>query len=98
MIKDKIVLDVKGFKIFSVIPSKFGNGAHVLISKEFSNKKIKVIVGKSVQIKENKIKLNFFGNEIFERKPSKFGTGFHIVVPKENVGKRIKLIMGVKNE
>jgi len=96
MSKKGIVLDLAGFEVFGSVPTKFGNGAHVLISKKYSHKKIKVIVGKSVKVKKNQIKIDFFGNEILERKPMKFGTGFHIIVPKECIGKKIKIIIGGK--
>jgi putative transposon-encoded protein len=93
-----IVLNLKGLNVLDAKPSKFGNGAHILISKKYTNKKIKVIVGKSVKISKNKIKLNLFGHEILERKCSKFGTGAHITVPKAYLGKKLKLIVEAENE
>jgi putative transposon-encoded protein len=93
MKKGSLLIDFSGYEIFENIASKFGNGAHILISKKYFNKKLKVIVGKSVKIKNNKIEIDFFGNEILERNPSKFGTGFHIIVPKENIGKKIKILV-----
>lgn len=96
--KGGIILDLKGFEVFESVPTKFGNGAHVLISKKYSKQKLKVIVGKPVKIQKNKIGIDFFGNEILERKPSKFGTGAHIIIPKEHIGKKIKLIVGDNND
>jgi len=98
MDKRGIVLDLIGFKVFESVPTKFGNGAHVLISKKYSEQKIKILVGKPTKIKKNKIELDFFGNEILERKPKRFGTSFHITLPKEHLGKKIKLIAGKENE
>ncbi len=93
MNKKGIVLDLTGFYVFESVPTKFGNGAHVLISKKYIEKRIKIIVGKPTKVRNNKIEIDFFGNEILERIPSKFGTGFHIIVPKEHIGKKIKLIV-----
>lgn len=93
-----MVLDFAGFEIFESVPTKFGNGAHVLISQKYSKKKFKIIVGRKIKVFGSKIKIDFFGNEILERKAKKFGTGFHIVVPKEYIGKKIKIIFGGKNE
>jgi len=97
MPKRGIILDLTGFEIFESVPTKFGNGAHILINKKYSKQKLKVIVGKPIKVQKNKIETDFFGNEILERKPSKFGTGFHIIVPKEYIEKKIKLI-GDKDE
>ena len=94
MNKKGIILDMAGLEMFEAVPTKFGNGAHVSISKDYSEQKLKVIIGKSVKFQKNQIGLDFFGNEILERKASKFGTGFHIIVPKECIGKKIKLIVG----
>tara|TARA_Y100000034_G_scaffold55329_1_gene67823 strand:+ start:1149 stop:1445 length:297 start_codon:yes stop_codon:yes gene_type:complete len=92
--KRGLIIDFSGFKIFSKLVSKFGNGAHVLIPKRYSNQKLKIILGKPVKINKNKIEIDFFGNEILERKPSKFGTSFHIVIPREYLGKEVKIIVG----
>jgi len=93
----KIVIDYKGLEIFEKVTSRFGNGAHILLSKKYENKKLKVILGKPVKIKNNKILIDFFGNEILERTANTFGTSSHIIIPKEYLGKKIKLI-GEKNE
>ena len=98
MVNQGIILDLFGFEIIELFPTKFGNGAHLLIPKKYSKQKIKVIVGKPVKVQNNKIQISIFGNEILERKPSKFGTGYHIIIPKNNIGKKIKLIVGVENE
>ena len=100
MNKGEIIINLTGFETFESIPTKFGNGAHITLPKEHLNKKLKVIVGKPTEIKENKIKIDFFGNEILERKPTKFGTGLHITIPKEYLNQKIKIITekGVKNE
>ena len=94
MSKTGIILDLAGFEVFDSVPTKFGNGAHVLISKEYCKRKLKVIVGAPVKVRNNKINIDFFGHEILERKASKFGTGFHIIVPKNHIGKKIKIIVG----
>ena len=93
MINKGIILDLAGFEVIESVPSKFGNGAHVLITRKYSKQKIKVIIGKSVKLENNKIKIDFFGNEILERIPSRFGTSYHIIIPKEHIGKKIKLIV-----
>ena len=91
-----ISLNIKGFLLMNATPSKFGNGAHILIPKKYQNKKFKIIAGKEIFIKNNKINLDIFGNEIFERTPTTFGTSYHIIVPKEYLNKKINLI--VQNE
>ncbi len=96
--KRDIVLDLEGLEIFEKVPSKFGNGAHVLLSKAYIGKKIKIILGKPVKIQDDKITLDFFGNEILERTATTFGTGSHIIIPKEHIGEKIKLIGEKINE
>lgn len=98
MMKRGILLNFKGSKLIEVKISKFGNGAHALIPKEYSNKKIKVIIGEIKKIRKDSIQLDFFKNEILEKIPSKFGTSFHITLPKSQINKKIKLIVGGKNE
>jgi len=97
MNKNRIILNLTGLETFELAPSKFGNGAHVLIPKKYSQQNLKIITGKPVKNQKNKIEIDFFGNEILERIPKKFGTGFHIIVPKENIGNKIKLIVGDGN-
>jgi putative transposon-encoded protein len=93
----EITLNIKNSIILEKTVSKFGNGAHVLIPREYENKKLKIILGKPLRIKGNKIIIDFFGNEILERTVNKFGTGFHITIPKKYLGKKVKII-GEKNE
>jgi|WetSurMetagenome_2_1015567.scaffolds.fasta_scaffold622152_1 putative transposon-encoded protein len=92
-----ITLNIENSKVFDKIPSVFGNGAHVFVSKDYMGKKVKIIIGNS-KIKKNKLQVDFFNSEILERIVTGFGTGAHIILPKENIGKKIKLILeGVKN-
>lgn len=93
-----MILNLKGLDVLEVKAAKFGNGAHILVSKKYMNQKIKVIVGKPVKVQKDKVKMSLFGNEILERKPSKFGTGAHFVVPKVYLGKKLKLIVEEENE
>ena len=92
-----IILNIKNSIVLEKEASKFGNGAHILLSREYENKKLKIILGKPLKIKGNKVVIDFFGNEILERTAKKFGTGFHITIPKEYIGKKVKII-GEKNE
>ena len=93
-----IIADFGNLNIIEKIPSKFGNGVHVFVSKELIGKKAKIIIGYSKIIDKKVIKVDFFNSEILERKVVSFGTGAHIILPKENIGKKIKLIIGGKNE
>ena len=93
-----IILNLKGLSVLEAKAAKFGNGAHILVSKKYMNKKIKIILGKEVKVVRNRIKLDLFGHEILERKCSKFGTGAHFVVPKAYLGKKLKLIVEEENE
>ncbi len=86
-----IVLEFKSLEILEKTPSKFGTGAHIIISKNYLGKNIKIITGKS-KIYNKKIIIDVFGSEILERKSSKFGTGCHVIIPKEYVGKEVKII------
>tara|TARA_Y100000310_G_C20664531_1_gene806729 strand:- start:114 stop:401 length:288 start_codon:yes stop_codon:yes gene_type:complete len=88
----QIVIDPKYLEVFEKTPSKFGTGAHIIISKEHLNKKIKIICGKSKLIGK-KLQVDLFNSEIFERKASKFGTGCHVIIPKKYSGKKIKIII-----
>lgn len=49
MIKSGIILDLAGFEVFESVPTKFGNGAHVLISKKYSKQKVKHQVIKELE-------------------------------------------------
>ncbi len=93
MLKKEILVKFGDFLILEKTASKFGTGAHVIIPKEHSNKKVKILFGKS-KIIGKEIKIDFFKSEILERKASNFGTGAHVIIPKEYSGKKIKLIMG----
>ena len=42
--KNKIIIEFKGSEILERKVSKFGTGAHVIISKEHSGKKVKIII------------------------------------------------------
>ena len=42
-----IVLEFKSLEILEKTPSKFGTGAHIIISKNYLGKNIKIITGKS---------------------------------------------------
>lgn len=92
-----ITLDLNDSKIIEKIPSKFGNGAHILISKELIGNNAKIILGNS-RVQNKKILLDFSKSEIIERKIKKFSTGAHIIVPKEYSNKKIKIILGEKYE
>jgi len=89
--------DFSNLNILEKIPSKFGNGAHVFISKNLIGRKVKIIAG-NCKIKGKEIKIDFFNSEILERHVTNFGTGAHIIIPREYSGKKIKLIIGDKNE
>ncbi len=76
----EIIIKLSGDNILEKIASKFGTGAHIIVSKKYSGKKVKIIaVG-----------------EILERVISDFGTGAHVIIPREYVGKRIKIVIGGK--
>lgn len=91
-----ISLSKKNLEIFEKYPSKFGNGAHILLSCKYKNRKIKIITGK-VKDTKNKITINLFGNEILERTVKDFGTGFHITIPRNYLNQKLILI-GEKDE
>ena len=97
MSKRGIILDLKGFEVFDLVPTKFGNGAHVLISKEYVSKRIKIIVGKT-KVFETCLIFDFFNCDVLEGKAAKFGTGAHVIIPKSYIGKKIKIIVGGENE
>ena len=88
-----IVIDIGDYKVLERTASKFGTGAHIIISKKYSEKKVKIVIGKSKIIRK-RIEIDFFKSEILERTASKFGTGAHIIIPKEYIGKKIKIIIG----
>tara|TARA_B100000315_G_C14229900_1_gene430429 strand:- start:29 stop:328 length:300 start_codon:yes stop_codon:yes gene_type:complete len=92
---NKIVLDLSGSEILERKTNKFGTGAHVIISKEYIGKKVKIIIGKSEIIgkQSNNVILDLFGSEILERTASKFGTGCHVIIPKEYAEKEVKIII-----
>ena len=90
--------DFGNLNIFEKIPSKFGNGAHVFVSKTLIGKKAKIVIGDSKIINKKELKIDFFNSEILERQITCFGTGAHIILPKESFGKKIKFIIGGKNE
>lgn len=90
-------MNFTGKKLLEKIPSRFGNGSHVLVSREFAGKTAKIIFGKCT-INSGKIKIDFFKSEIIEREIKYFGTGAHVIVPKEYSGKKIKIIVGGEDE
>ena len=98
-----IVIEFELLEIIEKTISKFGTGAHILVSKEYLGKNVKIVVGKS-EVVGKKLKIEISNSEILERKISKFGTGAHVIVPKEHIGKNVKIlvekekVMGVKNE
>jgi putative transposon-encoded protein len=92
-----ITIDLSHLKLLEKTSSSFGNGAHVLVSKELIGKKAKVIFGES-KISKSKLTLDLFDCEILERKVARFGTGAHILVPKEYSGKKLNILIEVKNE
>lgn len=97
MLKEEIIIKFNNREIFEKKVSRFGNSSHVLISKKYIGKKVKIIVGKSGIIGK-KILLNFFAGAVLEGKSTKFGTAAHIILPKEYFGKKVKIIFGGKNE
>tara|TARA_Y100000310_G_scaffold239524_1_gene243136 strand:- start:391 stop:669 length:279 start_codon:yes stop_codon:yes gene_type:complete len=92
MLKEEVVISFDNRDIIEKITSKFGNGAHVLISKKYIGKRVKIIIGKSKIIRK-KIKVNFSESVILDGKASKFGTGCHVILPKEYVEKEVKVII-----
>jgi len=94
----EIRADFGNLNIIEKISSKFGNGAHVSVSKSLVGKRAKVIVGYSKIINKKEVKIDFFNSEILERQIVRFGTGAHVILPKESIGKKIKLIIGGKDE
>ena len=91
--KEEIIIKSGNFEILEKTASKFGTGAHIIISKKYSGEKTKIVIGKC-RVLNGQINLDFFKSEILERKASKFGTGAHIIIPKEYAGKKIKIIIG----
>ena len=92
-----IRVDFGNLEVLEKVPSKFGNGAHVFVSKELIGRRVKIVIGES-RVNKKGLEIDFFNSEILERKVSSFGTGAHIILPKENIGKKIKLIIGGKDE
>jgi len=96
-----VVINPEHLEVFEKTANKFGTGAHIVISKRYLGKKVKIITGKS-KIISKKIKIDLFNSEILERKSSKFGTGCHVIIPKEYVNKKVIIIVkklkGEKNE
>jgi putative transposon-encoded protein len=92
-----INIPLNHLNVIEKTPSNFGNGAHVLVSKELIGKKAKVIFGES-KISKIKLTIDLFDCEILERKVARFGTGAHILVPKEYSGKKLNILIEVKNE
>lgn len=92
-----IRVDLGDFEILEKISSRFGNSAHILVSKELIGKKLKIIFGAS-KIKNKEIQIDFPKSEILERKATRFGTGAHVIVPREYSRKKLKIIFGGKNE
>jgi len=92
MLKEEIIIKLNNRDIIEKTSSKFGNGAHVVISRKYLGKKVKILAGKSKIFGKN-IKIDFSKSEILERKASRFGTGCHIIIPKEYAGKKIKIII-----
>jgi putative transposon-encoded protein len=93
--KLRVVLD--NSEILEKIPTKFGNSAHISISKNFIGRKVKIFTGNSKKVK-NELIIDFFNSEILERKIKSFGTGAHIILPKQYSNKKVKIIIGGKNE
>ena len=101
MLKEGVIISFNNHDIIEKTALKFGNGAHVVVSKRFLNKKVKIVAGKSKILKnKQEIIIDFSEAEIFNRKTSKFGTGCHVIIPKEYSGKDVKVIIkkGGKNE
>jgi putative transposon-encoded protein len=94
----EITVFLNDLKTIEKVPSKFGNGAHVFVSKKFIGKTAKIISGNSKLVNEKELNVDFFKTEILERKVKEFGTGAHLIIPKEYCGKKIKIIIGGKNE
>ena len=97
MFKEEVVISFNNRDIIEKIVSKFGNGAHVSISKEYIGKNVKIVVGES-RIVGQKMYVDFLESVIFGGKVSKFGTGAHIIIPKEYSGKKIKIIIEKEEE
>ena len=92
MSKEEVVISFNNRDIIEKTASIFGNSAHIVISKKYLKKNVKIIVGKSKIVGEVII-VDFSEAEIFNRKSSKFGTGCHVIIPKEYVGKEVKIII-----
>ena len=92
MLKGEVIIRFDNNDIIEKTASKFGNGAHVLISKEYIGKNVKIIIGKS-EIIGKKIKVDFSESVILNRKANRFGTGCHVIIPKEYAEKEVKIII-----
>ena len=92
MLGEGVVISFINRDIIEKTISKFGNGAHVLVSKEYVGKNVKIVIGNS-KIIGKKLHVDFSESVIFSGKINKFGTGAHIIVPKEYVGKDIKILI-----
>jgi putative transposon-encoded protein len=92
MIKEGVIIRFDNREVIKKTSSKFGNGAHVLISKEHIGKNVKIIIGKS-EIIGKKIKIDFLEGVILNRKANRFGTGCHVIIPKEYTEKEVKIII-----
>ena len=92
-----IVISGPGYlDIFEKEVSKFGTGAHIVVSKKCLGKKVKIITGKN-KVVGKKIIIDFSESEILERKVTEYGTGCHVIIPKEHADKKVKILWG-KNE
>ncbi|MBT6690195.1 DUF2080 family transposase-associated protein [archaeon] len=89
-----IVVDVGNSEVTEKVVSKFGNGAHVFVSKENIGESVKIVFGKC-KILKGKLVVDFLGSEIIERVVKGIGTGAHVIVPREYIGKEIKLVIGL---
>lgn len=87
-----MLVNLSDLKIIEKVPSGFGNGTHILLSKEHIGERVKIIIGNSKIVKKQ-LELDFFKSEILERKVKKFGTGAHVIIPKKYFGKKIKIII-----
>ena len=89
---DEIKIELSEYEIIEKEASKFGNAAHIVLSKDLIGKKVKIITGKGVKKTENYIIFDLFKTQIFDGEIKSFGTGAHVLIPKEIGKEKIKLL------
>ena len=97
MLKE-VSIDLDRDRVVEVIGKKFGNSSHIIVSKNFLGKKVKIIFGEILKKTQKKIILDMKDLEILTKSVSRFGNSCHIILPREYAGKKLNLILEGENE